>query len=329
MTDYSSSPVHWGILGTANIARVAFLPGLAAAGGGAAYCVASRDLARAQEFASRHGIERAYGRYEDVLDDDRVEAVYIPLPNTLHAEWAIAALRAGKAVLCEKPLTLSVDDTEHVLSVARETGSYLWESFVFPFHRQTRRVLNLITDGELGEVRDVHSSFSFTLRNRNNIRLSRDLGGGALFDVGCYCIRLARLIFAEEATGGTALADWAPEGVDEQMHGVLAFPHRRRLLFSCGLRGPNNSFTRVLGTQGELRMTNPYHPGQDASLEIFRGDAFQREDASEGGPTFAPAIAHIQAVLRGKEAPRHLAINDALGNAIAIERLQASCELEL
>jgi predicted dehydrogenase len=314
-------------MGTANIARVGFLPGLLAAGGGVALCVASRDLARAQEFASRHGIERAYGRYEDVLEDDRVEAVYIPLPNTLHAEWTISALRAGKPVLCEKPLTLSVADTDRVLEVARETESYLWESFVFPFHRQIRRILKLIADGELGEVRVVHSSFSFTLRNRNNIRLSRDLGGGALFDVGCYCIRLARLIFAEEATGGTALAVWAPEGVDEQMHGVLAFPHDRRLLFSCGLRGPNDSFTRVLGTQGELRMSNPFHPRQDASLEIFRGDEVQREDASDGGPTFAPLIAHIQAVLRGKESPRHLAIDEALGNAIAIERLLASCEL--
>ena len=171
--------IRWGIIGTANIARAQFLPGLRAAGGIAAV-VAGRDAGRARQYASEHGVERAVAGYQRVIDDPAVDALYIPLPNSLHAEWTIAALRAGKPVLCEKPLCGSLAETERVLTVAAETGTLLWEAFVFPFHEQFVRVTGLIADGAIGELREIQSNFHFSISRPDNIRLSRDLDGGAL-----------------------------------------------------------------------------------------------------------------------------------------------------
>lgn len=192
--------VRWGIIGTANIARAAFLPGLRQAGGVAA-AVAGRDAGRTGQYARDHGIERAITGYQNVIDDPAVDALYIPLPNSLHAEWTIAALRAGKPVLCEKPLCGSLAETEHVLAVAAETGTPLWEAFVFPFHDQFARVTALIADGAIGDLREVQSNFHFSVGRPDNIRLSRDLDGGALNDVGCYPVRLALELFGRRTFG--------------------------------------------------------------------------------------------------------------------------------
>jgi predicted dehydrogenase len=320
--------IRWGILSTANIARTAFLPALRAAGGGTASVVASRDLPRARTWAAENDVERAVEGYEAVLRDDSIDAVYIPLPNGMHGEWTEAALRAGKTVLCEKPMCVSAQETAAVLDVARETKSLLWEAFVFPFHRQMDRVRQLQQNGDLGEIHEVQSSFHFTIRDRANIRLSADLAGGAVYDVGCYCIRLARFVFEAEAIDGTALATWAPEGVDEEMEGVLRFPGNRNLIFSCGMRRPQEVFGRVVGADGELRMNSPFHPRDGAVLEIRRGAHVESESVAMSEPTFSPAIEHIHAVLRGEEKPQHLAVDEAMGNAEAIDILLKSARAQ-
>ena len=317
-------PVRWGILGTANIARSRFLSGLHAAGGGMAYAVAGRDPARTARYAADNGIEHAIVGYENLLAGGDVDIVYIALPNSLHAEWTMAALRAGKPVLCEQPLCVSVEQTEEVLGVARETGQLLWEAFVFPFHPQMHRLRELIRGGDLGDVRETHSSLHFRLRSRENIRLSPDLAGGSLNDVGCYCIRLADLIFEDRAQEGMALARWAPEGVDEAMDGVLGYPADHHLLFSCGMSRPWDSFSRVIGSEGEIRMSNPYHPEMEDVLEVRRGADVQVEQAGGDKPSFAFALRRIQAAIRGEEAPRHLARDDALPVAIGLELARRS-----
>lgn len=322
MTD--DSPVRWGIMGTANIARSAFLPGLRAAGGGEAYAVAGRDRTRTEEYARVNEIEHAYEGYDALLQDPNVDAVYIALPNSLHAEWTIATLRAGRAVLCEKPLCTSVEETADVLRVARETGTLLWEAFVFPFQPQMHRLSTTIESGGIGDPVEVQSNFHFQIRSRQNIRLDPELGGGALNDVGCYCIRLANFVFGADPQRGIAVANWAPEGVDAEMQGVLDYPDGDHLLFSCGLQRRVDVFSRVLGTAGEIRLTNPFHPSATDTMEIRSGETVTIEASGQDTPSFTPAIQHIQAAIRGQAAPRHLAIDDAMGAALGLQFAQDS-----
>src|SRR4249919_1913121 len=168
--------VRWGVIGTASIARRFFLPAVREAGGEAA-AVAGRDAERTSRWARDNAVVRAVVGYQDLIDDPGVDALYIPLPNALHAEWTIRALRAGKPVLCEKPLTGSLLETEQVLAVARETGTPLWEAFIFPFHDQMRRLRELIADGVIGDLREIQSNFHFVLARDGNIRMSADLAG--------------------------------------------------------------------------------------------------------------------------------------------------------
>ena len=313
------NPTRWGIIGTANIARSAFLPALRAAGG-IAYAVAGRDRERARRFAEENGVEHAFEGYANLLADDQVQAVYIALPNSLHAEWTIAAVRAGKAVLCEKPLCVSLHETEEVLRQTRLCSGLLWEAFVFPFQPPTARLREIIHSGEIGELREVQANFHFKLTSPDNIRLDPSLGGGGLYDVGCYCVRFGRLLLGE-ATDGTALARWTDQGVDLDLQGVLGFSGDRRLLFSCGMARPPDTFARVIGSEGEVRLSNPYHSRQADTLEVRHGGEVRVERSSADEPSFTDALRHIHAVLRGEEAPRHLALDDAAGNATAIDLL--------
>lgn len=313
------NPTRWGIISTANIARSAFLPALRAAGG-TAYAVAGRDRDRTRRFAEENGVEHAVEGYAKLLADDQVEAVYVALPNSLHAEWTVAAVQAGKAVLCEKPLCVSLPETEEVLEETRRRSGLLWEAFVFPFQPQTARLLDIIRSGEIGELREVQANFHFKLTNPANIRLDWALGGGGLYDVGCYCIRFGRLLLGE-ATDGTALARWTDQGVDLDLQGVLGFLGDRRLLLSCGMARPPDTFARVIGSEGEVRLSNPYHSRQADTLEVRHGGEVRVERPSNDEPSFTDALRHIQAVLRGEEAPRHLAVDDAAGNAAAIDLL--------
>ena len=178
-----AAPVRWGIVGTANIARAQFLPALREAGGAAA-AVAGRDTGRTQHYARDNGIDRAITGYQQLIEDPAVDALYIALPNSLHAQWTLAALAAGKPVLCEKPLCGALLDTFRVLEAARATGTLLWEAFVFPFHRQIEHIHKLVADGAIGDLMEITSSFHFQLSNPGNVRYSRELEGGALNDVG-------------------------------------------------------------------------------------------------------------------------------------------------
>ena len=234
--DTIDEPIRWGILGTAGIARSAFLPALGETGEGVAVAVASRDAARAAAWATEHGVTRGVAGYERVVADPEIEAVYVPLPNGLHAEWTIAALEAGKAVFCEKPLCGTVEETERVLATARASAGPLWEAFVFPFHEQMDRVRWLLADGVIGDVREIVSRFHFLLDEPDDIRLFAELAGGSIQDVGCYPIRFARLLFDDEPDLPRTIADavWVGTGVDTELWGALAFPGDRRLLFSCG-----------------------------------------------------------------------------------------------
>jgi predicted dehydrogenase len=322
----AAAGVRWGIIGTARIARSAFLPAVAEAGGVAA-AVAGRDAARTTEWARVNGVGRAVTGYQPLIDDPEVDALYIPLPNGLHAEWTIKALRAGKPVLCEKPLTGSPAETEQVLAVAGQTGTPLWEAFVFPFHDQMTRIRDLLAAEVIGELREIQSNYHFPLRDtEHDVRMSAALAGGALYDVGCYPVWLARHLFAADPETVQASAIWDPGGVDVATWGYLGFPGDRRLLMSCGFRRAQDTFSRLLGTAGQIHITNAFHPGQADRFEVLAAgrDPVSHPGAGQDRYSFTPAVRHIQAVVAGREAPRWLATDTSLGSARALSSLAAS-----
>jgi predicted dehydrogenase len=247
----ASGQVRWGILGAANIARGQFLPGLRETGDGVAVAVGSRDLARGQEFATREGVQRAVQDYDAVLADPEIDAVYIALPNSHHADWTIKAIEAGKHVLCEKPLCAVPSETERVLAVAHEhPEAPLWEAFVFPFQSQHERIVELIDSGAIGAVREIDSAFHFRLGSPDNIRLSAALGGGALADVGCYPIRLAHELLGP-VTERVSVDAWV-DGEVEVDAAALVSHGDQRLLLSCGARAPTRSSSARCATPTPL-----------------------------------------------------------------------------
>jgi predicted dehydrogenase len=327
----SPDPIRWGIVGTANIARAQFLPGLREAGGGRAALVASRDRAKAEAYATAHGIDQGIEGYAALVESPDIDAVYVALPNALHAEPTIRALRAGKAVLCEKPLSVGAAQTKEVLDVAATAAAPLWEAFVFPFHAQHQRLKSLLEDGAIGEPAELYSAFHFLLSNPANIRMDAALGGGALADVGCYPIRLAFELFtAGTPAGGEARAAacdaMTENGVDTDAAGIVTFgtpSGTRRLLLTCGFKRGFDTFASVLGTAGQIRLTNPFHPGPADTLTISRPNADQvTERPTTDNRSFTAAIRHIHAVLRGEEAPRHTAADYSLPAARVLEELQ-------
>lgn len=320
--------IRWGIIGTANIARAQFLPGLREAGDGRAVLVGSRDAERAEAYAAEHGVERGVAGYEAVLSSDEVDAVYIAVPNSLHAEWTIRALEAGKAVLCEKPLSVGSAQTAEVLEAAAAIpDALLWEAFVFPFQAQYRRLTELVADGAIGKLAEIVSAFQFRVSNPANIRLSAELGGGALADVGCYPIRLAYEVFGasgfeEAAVAGSAVRD---SDVEADAAAIITWGERR-LLLTVGFRRSYDAFTRVLGDQGQVHLTNPFHPGPADTLTLHRpGKEPVVEHPTTDAHSFTAAIRHIHAVLHGTEAPRLLAATSALANARMLEAMQRAC----
>jgi predicted dehydrogenase len=326
----SPDPIRWGIVGTANIARAQFLPGLREAGGGRATTVASRYRAKAEAYAAAHGIDQGIEGYQALVESPDIDAVYVALPNSLHAEPTIQALRAGKAVLCEKPLSVGAARTKDVLDVAATAARPLWEAFVFPFQAQHQRLLRLLEDGAIGQPAELYSAFHFLLSNPANIRMDAALGGGALADVGCYPIRLAFELFgaggagADNGGGAQARACEAltENGVDTDAAGIVTYG-ARRLLLTCGFKRSFDTFSSVLGSAGQIRLTNPFHPSPADTLTISRPNADPvTERPTTDNRSFTAAIRHIQAVLRGEEAPAHTAAEYSLPAARVLEELQ-------
>ena len=318
----SPDPVRWGIVGTANIARAQFLPGLREAGGGIAALVASRDRARADAFAAANGIDAGVAGYTALVESPHVDAVYVALPNALHAEWTIRALAAGKAVLCEKPLCTSADEARQVLDAAAGAAAPLWEAFVFPFQAQHRRLTELLADGAIGEPAEVSSAFHFLLSNLANIRMDAALGGGALADVGCYPVRLALELFGANGARAEACSALTNGEVEVDAAGIVTFG-TRRLLLSCGFRRSYDTFTSVLGSAGQIQLTNPFHPGPGDTLTVLRPKAepvIERPTTDQR--SFAAAIRHVHAVLRGEAGPEHTADGLSLPAARVLEQLQ-------
>jgi xylose dehydrogenase (NAD/NADP) len=308
--------VQWGILSTARI-NTAFLTGAREAAGLDIAAVASRDQANAERYAREWGIERAYGSYDALLADPDVDVVYISLPNALHLEWSIRALRAGKHVLCEKPLGRRVADVEAAFNVAEREGRLLMEAFMYRHNPQTHRVRTLVAAGAVGRLRLVRAAFSFATQDATNVRLSRALDGGGLMDVGCYCVSGARLlageperVSAEQTLGG--------DGVDVAFVGTLRFPDDVIAHFDAGLALDTRDELEVVGDEGSLFLDDPWHC-RTPVIEHRRDGAVERIEL-EPINSYRLEAENMSAAIRGEQPPL-LGREDAVGQARTIEAL--------
>jgi D-xylose 1-dehydrogenase (NADP+, D-xylono-1,5-lactone-forming) len=312
-------PVRWGILSTADINRK-LLAGAALSSDVEVVAVGSRDLGRAQAFARQYGIPAAYGSYEELLADPSVEAIYNPLPNTMHCEWSIRALEAGKHVLCEKPMSSSAAEVEGAFAAAERTGFLLTEAFMYRHHPQTRRLAALVAEGAIGELRLIRSVFSYGLFDVSNIRLRTELDGGSLMDVGCYCISGSRLLAGEpESVFGRAYT--GPTGTDWAFTGSLRFPGDVLALFDCATCLPNRDELEAIGSEGSLFLDDPWHC-QNPVIELRRDDGVERIAVEPANPYQLELEDLGRAIREGT--PPLLGREDAVAQARVIEALRRS-----
>jgi D-xylose 1-dehydrogenase (NADP+, D-xylono-1,5-lactone-forming) len=263
--------LRWGILGTGNIANQ-FAAGVRTATLSALGAVGSRNLDAAQQFARRYEIGRAHPSYEQVLEDPSVDAVYVSLPNTMHHEWTIRALRAGKHVLCEKPLAVTAQQAEEMFDEAERRGRILMEAFMYRCHPLTQAVRAAVADGAIGELRLIRTSFCYrTTRIDDNIRFDPALAGGALMDIGCYCVNFSLLFAGTEPQAIHAAARVHERGVDEITAGVLQFPRGITASFTCGMTVQADNTAYLCGDEGYIEIPVPWKPPrQGAPYTIAR-----------------------------------------------------------
>lgn len=257
--------LRWGILGTGNIARQ-FATGVAASARGRLTAVGSRRADTAHAFARQFEIGGTLGGYDDVLDAPDVDAVYVSLPNSLHHEWTIRALRAGKHVLCEKPFATNEAQAREMFDAAAQAGRLAVEAFMYRSHPQTRAVLDAIRGGAIGPLRLIRTSFCFhTSKVEGNIRFQPALAGGGIMDVGCYCVSFARLIAGAEPLAIHAVGRMHPSGVDELAAGTLTFPGGLIASFTCGMSAQADNAAHICGTDGYVEVPVPWKPPVDGS----------------------------------------------------------------
>lgn len=264
----AASPLRIGILGCAGIAR-SFARDVAASAAVRVVAVASRNADTARAFAAAHGIGRHHGRYEALLADPGVDAIYLPLPNSLHAEWAIRAAQSGKHVLCEKPLALGAAQARSMFRAARQHGVVLLEGYPYWFQPQTGDMLALLHGGAIGSVRSVQASFGFTLSNPDNIRMRPELGGGALLDAGSYPMSLIRLVMGSAPRSVHAQASWAASGVDISLMATLDFGDGRRAQLSCAMDTALHRRAVIVGTGGTIETEYLNHTSAQTSGHPF------------------------------------------------------------
>jgi len=275
------STLRWGILSTADIARKKVIPGLLKADRCEVVAIASRDAAQARRVADSLGIPTAHGSYEALLADPGVDAVYIPLPNHLHAEWTIAAARAGKHVLCEKPLALTATDAERMVEVCSTEGVRLMEAFMYRHHPSWVALTEIVASGRIGRLRAIQSWFSYYNDDPTNIRNKLEAGGGALFDIGCYSVNLSRMLFGGEPTGvrASVLRDPAT-GVDTLTSAILEFEDGVAT-FTCSTRVETDQRVHVYGSDGRVSIGIPFNIPPDRPTQVYV--------TAGGDPPVAPA----------------------------------------
>ncbi len=264
------SAIHWGVLSTSRHAANTWIPALKKTQQGVLSAVASRDKARARQYAGEHGFAKSYDSYEDLLADPEIDAVYIPLPNSLHKEWALRAAEAGKHILCEKPLGINAAEAQEMVDAARAAGVNLAEAFQWRHHPQAQKTREIVLSGGLGDLRLIDAGFSFMLTRPDDVRWKPELGGGSLYDVGCYPVALTRYITGREPISVTAHAHWSESGVDDRLVATLEFSGGMLAHINCGFTIPLRRYYEIVGTLGTLVVDHAYNPKENMPSEVKR-----------------------------------------------------------
>jgi xylose dehydrogenase (NAD/NADP) len=315
------SRLRWGILGPGRIApRIA--RALARNPRGELDAVAGRDPERAQTFAERHGAARTFSSYEALLADPAIDVVYIALPNHLHAPWTIRALDAGKHVLCEKPFALSAAEVDEVAAAVRRSGRIAVEAFMYLHHPQTLRALDIARSGALGELQVVSGAFSFLIDTPNDPRLEPDMGGGSLWDVGCYRLSFSRLLAGEEPATLAGFARFDERGVDRSFVGQLQFPGGLLAHFESGFAAADRERLEIVGSTATLTLEHPFLPepdGPPALVTIRRAGAVERVEV-EFADDYRLEVDDLQAAILDGSAPR-ISLEFTRGQIATLEAL--------
>jgi D-xylose 1-dehydrogenase (NADP+, D-xylono-1,5-lactone-forming) len=314
--------IRWGLLGTAHINR-RVIPAMRQARRSQLVAVASRVADRARAYAAEWQIPTAHASYDALLRDADVDAIYLPLPNSLHVEWTLRALDAGKHVLCEKPLALSPDDVDRIAAVAGARERVVAEAFMYRHEPLTARVLQLVRAETIGPVTMMSSVFTYEQARSNDVRLDPRLGGGSLWDIGCYCVNAVRLIANQEPSEAFGWASPAPSGVDQRFTGLLRFPDGCTAVVHSSFRSRYRTALEISGTTGVMRVANIFRPASPTEIEIVR-DGRPEIVAVEASPAlFVREIEDfVAAALEGR--PPAVTLRDSRGNAAALAALYAS-----
>jgi D-xylose 1-dehydrogenase (NADP+, D-xylono-1,5-lactone-forming) len=323
--------VRWGVMSTANIGQIAVIPAIQKSKFGVVEALGSRDTEKAGRVAHALGISRVVDSYEALLKDPDIDAVYIPLPNSMHAEWTIRAAEAGKSVLCEKPLATSSEDVLRQIDACQKHGVRLMEAFMYRFHPQTRRVRELVASGKIGQVREVRAHLSVNIMRSmdpSNIRYINTLGGGALLDMGCYTVNICRMIFGREPERVIGLLQIDSDlGVDTGAAGILVFPDGVGMI-TCSFGADGQGAYTIVGTEGTIEVPRGIIPGlgtrvPEGLIVVMDADGNRHQESFEHGDHYRDMVdAFSKALLKGEPVP--LPPEDGLKNLRVLEALVRS-----
>ncbi len=315
--------LRWGLLSTARITK-ALLDPLRASKRNQLLAVASRTQEKADEYARKNKVKRAYGLYADLLADLDIDVIYNPLPNHLHAEWTIKAVQAGKHVLCEKPLALTLAEVDAMSAAAEKYGKVVAEAFMYRSHEQTLKAREMVADGKLGKVRMVRGSFTFVMTNPDDYRWKPEMGGGGLWDVGCYPLSYTRFVLGAEPLEVFGSQVTGPTGVDEVFAAQLRFPDDVYAQFDCSIKIPFHVFMEIVGDEATLIIPKPFNPGVKETLYLTRGGKVETIAVKGTGPYISEVEDMADAILLGK--PPRVSLADSRANTAAILALFESAK---
>jgi predicted dehydrogenase len=316
--------LKWGLLSTARINRAVIGP-IRLSKRSELVAVASRSMATAEAYAKKWDIPRAFGSYEAMLDDQDINAVYVSLPNHLHAEWCVKCAVAGKHILCEKPLALSVVEVDRIIEASQKHCVVIAEAFMYKHHPQTRKIVELAGRGAIGELKFVKGTFTFNLTRPKDVRLYPEMGGGSIWDVGCYPISFTRLIAAAEPVELFGSHTLGPTGVDEVFAGQMRFKSGLLAQFESGFRSPYRTGMDIVGTEGSIRIEKPFKPESDRHIEIHRQDGIESITAPEQD-LYQGEIEDMETcVFEGK--PQRISLEDSRGNVGVIKAFLDSARI--
>jgi len=318
-----ASHLRWGLLSTARITK-ALLDPLRNSKRNQLLAVASRSQDKADEYARKHKVKRAYGSYADLLADPEIDVIYNPLPNHLHAEWTIKAIQAGKHVLCEKPLALSLAEVDAMSAAAERSGKVIAEAFMYRSHPQTLKTREIVADGRLGKIKMVRGSFTFMMTNPDDYRWKPEMGGGSLWDVGCYPLSYTRFLLGAEPLEVFGWQVTSPTGVDELFTAQLRFPQNVYAQFDCSIKIPYHVFMEIVGDEATLIIPRPFNPGPKEKLYLTK-DGKTETIAVKGTESYLAEVEDMaDAILLNK--PPRVSLSDSRANTAVILALFESAK---